>query len=248
MPLVQVHHFSNAIQKCTGLTLVVPDGAGPFPVVYQLHGLSDDHTIWQRRTSIERYADRYGFIIAMPDGGRGFYCDHPGTTHQGERHLLETVALVDRMFRTITDRRGRAIGGLSMGGYGSMKLGIKRPDLFGSVVSHSSAFAVKRRVREYPDLAVFHAKGLPAGDDPFALASKLAKSSGPKPRIRFDCGVDDFLLDDNRRFRAHLLKLGVEHQYAEFPGAHSWDYWDEHIDEALRFHRESFALMAKKKR
>jgi S-formylglutathione hydrolase FrmB len=247
MPLIHLQHFSNALQKCTGLVLVVPDGDGPFPTVYQLHGLSDDQTIWQRRTSIERYADRYGFIIAMPDGGRGFYCDHPCTMHQGEAHLLETVERVDRMFRTIPDRRGRAIGGLSMGGFGSMKLALKRPDLFGSVVSHSSVFAVKQRVPLYPDLAAFRAKGLPASDDPFALARRLAKSSGARPRIRFDCGVDDGLLDDNRRLHALLAKLGIEHQYAEFPGAHSWEYWDEHIDEALRFHRESFRQLAKRR-
>jgi putative tributyrin esterase len=245
MAIIEMHHFSTALQRAIGLTLVVPEGAGPFPAVYQLHGLSDDHTIWSRRSSIERYADRYQLIVAMPEGGREFYCNHPGAVERAEDHILETVDLVDRMFRTIPERRARAIGGLSMGGYGSMKLGLKHADRFCSIASHSSVFAIRERAREYGDLRAFHAAGMPASDDPFALARALARSRGSRPRIRFDCGVDDFLIADNRRFHAHLSRLGIAHEYAEFPGGHSWEYWDEHIDQALRFHVAGFAAAAK---
>jgi S-formylglutathione hydrolase FrmB len=197
--------------------------------VYLLHGLSDDYTIWQRRTSIERYADRCGLMVVMPDGGRSFYCDHQYGRY--EEHILETMRFIDRTFRTIDAPDGRGIGGLSMGGYGAMKLGLKYPELFGSVAAHSSALDINR-VHTAEHLQDIFPTPPGPGEDLFTIAAR----AGTKPAIRFDCGVDDFLIEDNRRFHAHLQALGVAHTYAEYPGAHSWEYWDEHIVEALAFH------------
>jgi len=229
MSLFHIGYFSQSLAKQSGMFVVMPEIDPPFRAVYLLHGLSDDYTIWQRRTSIERYADRFGLMIVMPDGGRSFYCDQPYGNY--EAHILETVRFIDRTFHTLNAPVGRGISGLSMGGYGAIKLGLKYPELFGSVAAHSSALDITR-IHDAEHLrGIFFTPPCP-DDDPFAMAAR----AGVKPAIRFDCGVDDFLIEENRRFHAHLQALGVAHTYAEYPGAHSWEYWDEHIVEALAFH------------
>ncbi len=239
MSLFHVHYWSPALQKQSGALIIVPDGEGPFRVVYQLHGLSDDYTIWPRRTSIERYAEKIGLMVVLLDGARSFYVDTHPAPGRYESHILESVRFVDRTFRTIPAPAGRAIGGLSMGGYGAMKIGLKYPDLFGAVASHSGALDILARRDESlcPELAVIFPDGPRPDEDPFALAAR----PGRKPALYFDCGVDDFLLEDNRRFHAHLTELGVAHTYKEFPGTHCWEYWDTHLTAALLFHARKLA-------
>jgi putative tributyrin esterase len=247
MAFVHINHSSAALSKMASLAVIVPQGPGPFRCVYQLHGLSDDHTAWYRRTSIERYADRYGILVAMPDGARSFYTNAPESVDLYEDHILETVRLVDRMFRTVDGPEGRGIGGLSMGGYGAMKLGLKHPTVFGSIAAHSACMDVGsyHRDRTIPDMAHFFGPRLKKSEDLFALTSAL-RGARAHPRIRFDCGVDDYLIEHNRKMHRHLDRLGISHVYEEFPGAHDWDYWDQHVDQALRFHVAAFADAAKK--
>jgi len=244
MALMQVQYFSTALQKQSTLEIVTPDNREtPFQVVYQLHGLSDDQSIWLRRTSIERYAERYGLMIVMLDGARSFYCNLPSGLGNYEQHILDSVRFVDRLFPTVKDPSGRGIGGLSMGGYGAMKLGLKFPEIFGSVAAHSSVLDMAALAGDDLPEARLLTDPLDAGNDCFALAAQTRD----KPMIRFDCGTEDFLLDHNRRFHAHLNSLGIVHEYEEFPGGHTWEYWDEHIDAALRFHRRNFTQAVSKK-
>ena len=241
MAILHIERFSDALAKMTALRVVLPEKpAGPLPVVYQLHGLSDDHSAWTRRSSIERYAYRFGIMVVMPDGGRGWYSDAvraPRARH--EAHILETVAYIDRTFRTDARAQMRGIGGLSMGGYGALKLGLKHPLLFGSVAAHSSAADVGKMVadRGFPEeFPLIYGDALAPADDIFALAAQ----PGPKPRVRFDCGTEDFTLPTNRALHAHLVKLDFPHFYQEYPGAHNWEYWDQHVVEALEFHHKAF--------
>lgn len=139
----ELHYFSQALEKQTACNVILPEvpgHEGPFPVYYLLHGLSDDYTIWQRRTSIGRYVQMLPLIMVMPDGGRGFYTD----AAQGYAHetaiVQDLVGFVDKMFNTIPERGGRCIGGLSMGGYGAIKLALKHPELFCSANGHSGAY------------------------------------------------------------------------------------------------------------
>src|SRR5579884_3901414 len=142
MAFCELHYFSPALQKQTAANIILPEGegkTGPFCVFYLLHGLSDDHTIWERRTSIERYVADLPLIVVMPDGGKSFYCDEQEGLAWETAIVGNLVNYVDKMFPTRAKRAGRCIGGLSMGGYGALKLALKYPDMFCSAVSHSGA-------------------------------------------------------------------------------------------------------------
>jgi putative tributyrin esterase len=254
MAMCDVKFFSKALVKQTAATVLLPESevSGPFAVFYLLHGLSDDHTIWQRRTSIERYVSGLPLIVVMPDGGRGFYTDAKEGMAYESALIRDLIPFIDARFQTIPTREKRVIGGLSMGGYGAAKLALKYPDLFCSAVSHSGAVAFAQRleqgergpewVREWT--RVFGAKPVGGPDDLFALAANLKPEQ--RPALRIDCGTEDQLLDQNRDFHAHLEKIGYPHEYAEFPGAHDWAYWDIHVQEAIAFHTRHLKLEPKK--
>ena len=228
---------SESIQKHDAMNVIIPDGAGPFPVLYLLHGLSDNYSAWQRWTSIERYASSHKLIVVMPNGHRSWYVNdaRPGGLAYEDHIIKDVVGYVDRVLPTIRHRRGRAIAGLSMGGYGAMMLAMKNADVFSTAVGHSSAFGFARDLKlERSGLDELQGS-LPRGKyDLFALARKL-KRSGDKLAIRFDCGVNDFLIESSRQFHAHLDKLGIAHEYAEHPGEHNWSYWDAHVPQTLEF-------------
>jgi S-formylglutathione hydrolase FrmB len=237
MALLDIHFEGNAIGKQSSMLVIMPTGPGPFPVLYLLHGLSDDHTIWLRRTSIERYAAALNLIVVMPDGHRSFYANdpRPGGLAYEDHITKDVVGFVDRVFPTIAKREGRAVAGLSMGGYGAVMLALKNPGLFAAAASHSGALAfTHKKSKEALFGPLEAALGRPY--DCFRLAAALCKTrSAKKPALRIDCGADDFLIAHNRTFHAHLAKLGYAHEYEEHPGAHSWEYWDAHIRDTLPF-------------
>ena len=240
---------SNVLEKMISFTAIVPEGkVGPFPVFYLLHGLSDDHTAWMRRSSIERYVAGLPLIVVMPNGERGFYTDAKERPKAAfETNIVkDIIGFVDRTFQTIPTREGRVIAGLSMGGYGAVKLALKYPDLFGAGVSHSGALAFAQRdfgtddgwASEWrPVLGVSPAGG---PDDNFALAETIDRAK--LPALRIDCGVDDFLIEENRAFDAHLTALSIPHEYEEHPGGHSWEYWDAHVQETVAFFKRVLKL------
>ena len=239
----------NVLEKMISFTAIVPEGkTGPFPVFYLLHGLSDDHTGWTRRTSIERYVAGLPLIVVMPNGERGFYTDAKDRPKAAfETNIVrDIVGFVDRTFQTIPTREGRVIAGLSMGGYGALKLALKHPDLFCAAVSHSGAVQFGERAysaeddwgREWRAVLGANPKGGP--DDIFALAEKCDPAK--RPALRIDCGTDDFLIDENRALDAHLTALGIPHEYEEHPGAHNWEYWDAHIQDTLAFFKRVLKL------
>jgi S-formylglutathione hydrolase FrmB len=249
MSFLSAQFFGKSIVKQASMYVVLPPGKGPFPVLYLLHGLSDDHTIWHRRTSIERYVEGRNLIVVMPDGGRSFYCNDPRPAGLAyEDHMAnDVVEFVDQTFPTIATRRGRAVAGLSMGGYGATMLALRHPDVFCAACSHSGAvgFCHSRHDINGIDPADilprerYDCHRLAAGL--LRARSRKIKNAPPMPALRIDCGTEDFLLDENRAFHAHLAKLGVEHVYEEYPGEHTWEYWDEHIRQSLDFVLERLA-------
>lgn len=268
MAFLQVNFGGGSLGLQTSMNVIFPEsGEGPFPVFYLLHGLSDDQTIWHRRTGIERYVSGLPLIVVMPTTHRGFYTNAampPGLKF--EDHIIkDVVGTIDRMFPTIRSRKGRAIGGLSMGGYGAMKLGLKHPDMFASINSHSGALlgAYPRSEKSehalrdiQPEmLAIFGNELEGSANDPVWLAAKCPKSK--RPAVRIDVGAQDFLLEDNRIFHKHLLKMKFPHEYYEFKGdqnwascgilntnrnSHDWGYWDLHIQEAIVFHCKNLGI------
>jgi S-formylglutathione hydrolase FrmB len=240
MSFCQVHWSSQVLGKQTTTWVLLPDGGTPpFATFYLLHGLGDDQTMWMRRSRIEMHAAGLPLIIVMPDGGRGFYTNHQSGP-QWAMHLAEELPpFIERTFPAQTDSQGRCIGGLSMGGYGALRLALGYPDRYVSANSHSGALMVGTKPPTEPErLPIFGPDPRGTEHDLTALAAR-AKSAGPLPRLRIDCGTDDFLLDDNRAFHRTLTELAVDHEYQEFSGGHSWDYWDLHVREALAFHAKA---------
>ncbi len=241
MAFLDYHYFSNALGKQTAAYVLLPEvGEGPFPVLYLLHGLSDNHTIWLRRTAIERYVANLPVIVVMPDGGRGFYADAAAGYAYGKAIGEELVDRIDKTFPTQANREGRVNAGLSMGGYGAVRLALAYPERFRAAHSLSGAMGFGHRDPNWEDprtaeFARVVGEGYKGGPcDLYALAQKN-QAAGTLPELRIDCGTEDFLLEDNRAFNTFLTENGIVHEYEEFPGAHTWEYWDRHIQDALKF-------------
>jgi S-formylglutathione hydrolase FrmB len=247
MAFCELHYRSNALEKSISADVILPENqSGPFYTLYLLHGLSDDHTIWQRKTSIERYVEGLPLIVVMPDSGRGFYTDAQAGMAWETSIIRDLVGYVDTMFHTIPERKGRCLAGLSMGGYGAMKFGLKYPGMFSSTASHSGALSWghypltddEKYSQEFKMVIGEHPEGGP--NDLYSLAAACPPET--RPAIRIDCGKEDFLIERNREFHEYLLKIGIQHEYAEFPGEHTWEYWDAHIQETIAFHRKSLGI------
>jgi S-formylglutathione hydrolase FrmB len=214
--------------------------AGKHPTLYLLHGLSDDHTIWLRRTSIERYVAPLGLAVVMPAVHRSYYTDiRAGGDYW--TFVSEELPEIARSFFPLSDRREHNFAaGLSMGGYGAFKLALRRPDAFAAAASLSGALNAAQRNSLSPDESerIFGGANAPDGggeNDLFQLAASLATSVGPKPKLFQCCGTEDFLYEDNIRFRDHASSLGLDLVYEEGPGAHEWGYWDRHIQRVLEW-------------
>jgi S-formylglutathione hydrolase FrmB len=249
MAFCELRYFSPALGMQTAANVILPENPnnpGPFPVFYLLHGLSDDHSIWCRRTSLERYVSDMPLIVVMPNGGRGFYTDALEGFAYETSIITDLIGLIDRTFPTNKERAGRCIGGLSMGGYGAIRLALRFPEMFCSAVSHSGALGFGQNVYDGEDgwakemRRIVGSKPSGGSNDLFALAEKVNRDL--LPSLRIDCGTEDFLLESNRAFHAHLTRLGIPHEYEEFPGAHDWSYWDTHIQQALAFHARNLGI------
>ncbi|MFI5457411.1 MAG: alpha/beta hydrolase [Isosphaerales bacterium] len=248
MAFATINYHSRSLRKASSFNIVFPDDPAiprPWSVFYLLHGLSDDHTIWMRRTSIERYVAGLPLVVVMPDGGRGWYTNAIEGLAYEDDLLKDVVGLIDRTFPVKAERSGRAIGGLSMGGYGAVKLGLKHPEIFASVNSHSGAVLAQRDPRlvkeQHPEFERIFGKTPSGGvEDPAAIAERV--DHGRIPALRIDCGTEDRLLEQNRTFHRQLESLHVPHEYQEFPGGHDWAYWDKHVQEAVAFHTRCLGL------
>lgn len=252
MAFCELKYYSPALMKATAANILLPNNvvAERYPVLYLLHGLSDDHTAWCRQTSIERYVENLPLIVVMPDSGRGFYCDAQQGMAYETAIVRDLIGFVDRMFPTQPTREGRYVAGLSMGGYGAVKFALKHPDIFSAAVSHSGALAFGHFPLVPDPEKPFNTEFArvvgeqPAGSDNdlFALAERIPVEK--RPMLRIDCGGEDFLLESNRSFHTHLEALGYPHEYEEFSGDHNWGYWDVHIQEALQFFQKVQAAEA----
>lgn len=258
MALLHVDFFSDVLGMCTQMDVILPEqaagavgihsvaGEGQYPTLYLLHGMSDDHTIWQRRTSIERYAAEKGVAVVMPTTYLGWYTD----MYMGFKYWTfisqELVQICRDFFPGMSAKREDTFAaGLSMGGYGALKLGLLAPETFSWVAPLSGGLDPARICAEVEKseqpMGLWHDIFGPADkvagsdNDLFAAAERLAASGKPKPNIYIWCGTEDFLYEDNARMRDHLKKLGYNLTYEESPGDHSWPYWDAKIQTVLNW-------------
>jgi len=250
MALLRCDVFSEALGLSTSMTVILPQptttqigmtgGAGedPPPVLYLLHGLSDDDTIWVRRTSIERYVAPLGLAVVMPQVHRSFYTDEAYGGKYWTFVSAELPELVRRFFRVSARREDTFVAGLSMGGYGALKLALRQPERFAAAASLSGALdvvALSRRPRpEDPVLWKRVFGGRVSGgaeDDLFALLRR-AQGDG-LPALHVSCGTDDQLIAANRRFAAACGAAGIPVATSFGPGEHDWGYWDARIQDVL---------------
>ena len=249
MAFATIQYFSRSLLKASAFNIIFPDDPAkgrPWSAFYLLHGLSDDHTIWARRTSIERYVQDLPLVVVMPDGGRGWYTNAQEGYAYEDDLIKDVLGLVERTFPVRAEREGRAIGGLSMGGYGAVKLGLKHHEMFCSVNSHSGALGFLQAdpsegKKLSPEFARIFGKEPKNGpEDPFAIVERI--DHGRIPAMRIDCGTEDFLIQQNRNFHKFLEDRHIAHEYQEFPGNHNWGYWDQHVQEAIAFHARNLKI------
>lgn len=226
-----------------------------FPVLYLLHGFDGDYSDWCKNTKLINYAKSYEEIIIMPDGDNSWYVDsYSNSNLQWENYIVDDlVSYVDSRYRTIASRQGRAIAGLSMGGYGALFLGLKHHDMFGAVASLSGVVAaanlkrwdmplrnanIQSHAQFFIDVrttmqADFGPENNPgrATEDPFLLIRNLTPANCPQ--LYLAIGWGDSLLYENREFVALLSSLKMPYRYAEVPGKHEWKVWDEQIQRVL---------------
>lgn len=254
MALIECKFYSDVLGLSTSMTVILPQQTTTqigmsnvtkgelHPTLYLLHGLSDDDSIWLRRTSIERYVAHLGMAVVMPQVHRGFYTDMA----EGGRYWTfiseELPALARSFFPLSPKREDTFVAGLSMGGYGAFKLGLRKPDTFAAAASLSGALDMvhhslnwedpTKKSPEYERIFGKHSiKDTP--DDLLWLLKEVDRSNGPKPLLYQCCGTEDFLYEDNQTFRKACAKTSLSLTYEEGPGEHEWGYWDTKIRDVL---------------
>jgi len=253
MILNEINFFSEVLELRSAMYVLLPQRTladlkrkrtPKYRTLYLLHGLSDDHTCWQRYTSIERYAEGLNLAVVMPAVHRSFYTDmvHGGKYWQfiGE----EVPAVVRDLFPLSVERKDNFVAGLSMGGYGAFKLALTHPERFAAAASLSGGLDLgdttradnprndTSRLAEYRTIFGDLSKVPGSKDDLFVLARKAARGT-VKPRLYQCCGTEDFLYSQNVRFRDAVRGLPLDLTYEEGPGEHNWAYWDEMIQNVL---------------
>lgn len=215
-----------------------------YPVIYLLHGLYGHYTNWTDKTKVAEYAAKYRFIIVTPEGADGWYIDSPLASHENyESYIVkELIPEIDAKFRTKADRNDRVIAGLSMGGYGALKFGLKYPEMFTLIGSFSGAFGTSQFTEKAAgDIGktvdvVFGPVGSKTRLDNDVYELFLGTSQADLrtlPFIYLSCGTEDFLFESSRQFDGLLRIRNVPHEYRELPGVHDWVFWDDQVREFL---------------
>lgn len=225
-------------QKSTGGEIGIGNNAKDvkYKTLLLLHGLSDDDSIWLRRTSIDRYATERGIAVIMPDGERGFYTDNA----YGDKYytyISQEILRLAREFLPLSDKREDTfIAGNSMGGYGAIKIALKNPDVFVAGAGLSSVADVDKFMNErtpYLKERIFGSMDkVPKEEDLFELA-KACESNPVKPRIYMGEGFGDFMYEENIRLKNLFETLDYDFTYVESEGVHNWAFWDDYIQRVL---------------
>lgn len=247
MALVNLHFFSEALGMQTEVMVILPQkstagqigianntGNNAYKCLYLLHGLSDDQTIWMRRTSIERYASQYGICVIMPCGGKSFYCDTAYGMKYYQYIAKELPQRIREFFHVSHKREDTYVAGLSMGGYGALKMALRDPETFCAGAGLSPCGDLQNRNFDDLLINIFGSTQVPEEDDLLKLADKQ-KDRPDKPRLYMAIGTADFLYDNCQPLRKKL-EANYDFTYYEEAGiGHTWEFWDAQIQQVLKW-------------
>ncbi len=244
MAFIELSFFSDTLQKEENVNVILPHGdydAENFPprkTLYLLHGAYGNYNDWMRRTGIERYAQEKGLCVIMPSGYLSGYMDmlHGGKFYE---YVVDELPRRMKSFFPISDKREDTyIAGLSMGGTGSLILGLSRPEQYSVIGSLSAGmeylydFLDDEIILDERDGKQEYRKQV------FENAEKIASGEKPSVRIFMSIGTEDSLLDKARETKNYIYSLkgdGIELSYNESKGRHNWEFWDREIKNFLNF-------------
>jgi putative tributyrin esterase len=244
MASIDCKFFSETLGMASSMRVLLPEpsaGAASrpaHPVLWLLHGLSDDETAWARFSNIERYVQGLDLAVVMPNVHRSYYSNMAHGYRYWDFISEELPNKARALFPLSARRELNFVAGLSMGGYGALKLGLSKPESFAAVACLSSSCDLKNLRQRPEELALVFGDvaGIrKSGGDLQELARTLASSRGPKPKLFQSCGTEDAMLPGNRDFRDFIAPLGFDYLYEESPGAHDWPYWDAGIQRILHW-------------
>ena len=255
MILTKLSLFSKCLSRQVDVNVLLPQTmwekgketeTKEYPTLYLLHGHGDNYSCWQRWTNIERYAGQNGMIVIMPSVDRSWYTD----TTYGDAYFTfvteELPAMCKNLFQGVSSRPETTfVAGLSMGGYGALKIGLTYPERYSAIAAFSAVTDIENFTK---DLfagnaywqAIFgdveHIGG--SAHDLFHLAQVGKREGKPLPRVYLWCGTEDRLFPHTEKMRDVLLSLGYEVNYNQTSGNHSWPYWDREISRAIPYFLE----------
>ncbi len=252
MALIQCDFFSEVLGLSMSMNVILPQATkqqigmkgkgreGKTPCLYLLHGMSDDHSTWLRRTSIERYVASMGIAVVMPAVHKSRYSN----LITGDRYwdyISEEVPAIARQFFNLSDKRSdNFVAGLSMGGYGAWKLALNKPESYCAGASLSGSIYTywdndQKRPKGF-EIAFPSQKEFEGSENDLVFkANELNASSGHKPRLYQCCGTEDFLYENNLKFKKVMDTLSFDYTYEEETGTHDWTYWDMKIQRVLEW-------------
>lgn len=238
---------SESMNKDVPVTVITPDSYSEglsFPVIYLLHGFSDDHRKWTSGGHVGRLSDQYDVIVVMPDGGfSSWYFDSPMMPEYRYETFVskELISYVDNNYKTIPDRNARAVTGNSMGGHGAMYLSFRHQDVFGSAGAMSGGVDIRPfpknwhiaqrlgTIEEYPE----------HWEENTVINMTHLLTPGSL-NIIFDCGTDDFFYEVNCNLHKRLMEQNIPHEFHSRPGRHNWPYWHNAIEYHFLFFTQEF--------
>ena len=257
MAIIEVNFISKCLMRTVTFNAIIPvdkfdpqaENAEqkPLKTLYLLHGIFGNYTDWVNGTRIQTWAEANDLAVIMPSGENRFYLDDEKSGElYGEFIGKELVEFTRKLFPLSDKREDTFIAGLSMGGYGAIRNGLKYAENFGCVIGLSAAlvhdtwkdadnsapiFTFRRNYYE----AIFgeYDKVKGSDKDPKALLLKLKEEGRPVPKMYLCCGTEDGLVTANRDFRDFLNENGVDLTYVEGPGKHDWVFWDTYIKKVL---------------
>lgn len=254
MALIQVNFQSNVLKRTVPAQVILPsdkndrnryinDRDKKYKTLYLLHGLYGNYTDWVSNTRIQLYAEEYDLAVVMPSGDNSFYVDQPVRNNDYGRYIgEELVEAMRRMFPLSEKREDTFIAGLSMGGYGALRNGLKYAETFSFVAGFSSALYIFEASPEDPRRRTLCGEDECMGDWKEAvltdrnpavalrqLQERVKAGEAVYPKVFMSCGTEDELLPVNRTFRDKLEAAGVPLIYEESAGAHEWSFWDKYV-------------------